>query len=1112
MAEETIKKIIDVHVEGTESLNDLIKQVDDLSKRLQELDKSSQEYKDILAILAKQQAKINASMRGQRQQSEALEGSYDALSRQMRDLRKEWKATNDEQKRSDLGKEINELNTQLKGMDATIGNFQRNVGNYEGALKSVFKSPKQQIKELRDELAQLTEGTEEYNQKLRELAQLTGDQARLNEQLKYSSADIGDVIGNVAGVAQGIAGGFSALQGLAALFGDDDHFGETIKNLTALIAIVQGLGALEGLQDKLKGLKDAWKGFRETAEGTSGVMSGAGDAMKAVSGNAQGTSGALNKVATSMDGVTTSVEQGTQAIMQQEAKLTGYKNRLMEAAAQYENYIKAHKRGSPATDSAEYKTAQENISLLGKEYERITIIILQLEERLTSLKKKMAEPGVDTKALNEQIKFYEKQISGAKQDRQNIVKENAERKKLNATTKQSISLMDKLNEKYNDWQGNLARSKANMEANGKAGGIMAAGVNLASLSLKGLKAAITATGIGALVVIMGELINLLFKGVDALKGWISGTDKWNKKADELADSLERVNSQVDDMDRATEFQTRVMEAQGKSYDEIYRQKRRNIEISLQEVQTAMDNSEAYQKFLSLSDKQKEKGKYEKVVEEAEKLKELQDKLLGQLRDLDADKAIHDIEERYRKEGEAAEEAGRKAQEAADKAAKATEEERKRIEDLRKELSKTAEDFGKMMESLSQSKENPYERLQREYQNRMRQADEAQEAETKTARLDLAQRLVSREDYEKRLSEISERYAKHRLQLAVDEADQYRKLLGQDVYSRAEKETKQSKDGFDLSEQTRKAQEEIERLRDEVENAKPISLWDILFKNDEPKFKDRLQQMKDSYDKTIEEMNDAHQRRLEQLRATMAEWQEVATSDDIDDETRAKAQEKVKETQNAINDEVTKNLRDNLDQRAAMLSEEEEMWRDHAQRIVDYNNDMVSSLTGMMGSLADIYEQDAENRADGDEKSQKVAKRSFRKAQALRVAEASINTINGAIGSYMQAVATYPSPYGQILGAATSAAALASGMAQIQKIKSQTFDGGSSLSGGGVTYQLPNIEKYEPSYSQNITGESDTDRLQRAVEQGMRGTNIVVRVSDINEAQKTVRVRDNESTW
>ena len=60
-------------------------------------------------------------------------------------------------------------------------------------------------------------------------------------------------------------------------------------------------------------------------------------------------------------------------------------------------------------------------------------------------------------------------------------------------------------------------------------------------------------------------------------------------------------------------------------------------------------------------------------------------------------------------------------------------------------------------------------------------------------------------------------------------------------------------------------------------------------------------------------------------------------------------------------------------------------------------------------IADLYETDEEN-----------AEKNANKIKALRIAAATVDTISGAIGAFMQASETIPPPYGQIVGALEAA--------------------------------------------------------------------------------------------
>lgn len=116
------------------SLGDAKKYIDRLKASLIDLDEDSEEYAKTVQQIDVVQEKLNKAMKATGTTAKNAEGSYNALSRQMSELKKAFKETNDEAEREALAKQIVKINGQLKNMDASIGNFQRNVGNYEGAF------------------------------------------------------------------------------------------------------------------------------------------------------------------------------------------------------------------------------------------------------------------------------------------------------------------------------------------------------------------------------------------------------------------------------------------------------------------------------------------------------------------------------------------------------------------------------------------------------------------------------------------------------------------------------------------------------------------------------------------------------------------------------------------------------------------------------------------------------------------------------------------------------------------------------------------------------------------------------------------------------------------
>lgn len=128
-----------VDVDGAKgNLKEYKEYIDNLKGSLLALDKGSKQYEENAKELKEAQEKLNEVMKLSKSKGDAVEGSYDNLSQTMSKLKKEWKATGDESKRAELGKQIAEINDKLKNMDASVGVFSRNVGNYQNAFEDAF--------------------------------------------------------------------------------------------------------------------------------------------------------------------------------------------------------------------------------------------------------------------------------------------------------------------------------------------------------------------------------------------------------------------------------------------------------------------------------------------------------------------------------------------------------------------------------------------------------------------------------------------------------------------------------------------------------------------------------------------------------------------------------------------------------------------------------------------------------------------------------------------------------------------------------------------------------------------------------------------------------------
>lgn len=161
--------------------------------------------------------------------------------------------------------------------------------------------------------------------------------------------------------------------------------------------------------------------------------------------------------------------------------------------------------------------------------------------------------------------------------------------------------------------------------------------------------------------------------------------------------------------------------------------------------------------------------------------------------------------------------------------------------------------------------------------------------------------------------------------------------------------------------------------------------------------------------------------------------------------------------------------------------------------------IASATSGILGSIADMYEEDEEN-----------SEKNAEKIKGLRIAAATIDTLSGAIGAYMQASETIPPPYGQIVGAISAAAVTAAGIAEIAKIKSTKVNGSS---GSAATPTSPAVASAptlttEVANVRSLTSASEEDRLnQMASDQ-----RVYILASDIEASQNQIKTQVAESSF
>lgn len=197
-------------------------------------------------------------------------------------------------------------------------------------------------------------------------------------------------------------------------------------------------------------------------------------------------------------------------------------------------------------------------------------------------------------------------------------------------------------------------------------------------------------------------------------------------------------------------------------------------------------------------------------------------------------------------------------------------------------------------------------------------------------------------------------------------------------------------------------------------------------------------------------------------------------------------------------ETTAELESYFDEQERLRQEDLKDAQEKAKAKVEAMYTVANATSSILGSIADMYEEDEES-----------SEKNANKIKGLRIASATIDTISGAIGAFMQAVQTIPPPLGAIVGGVQAAAVTAAGIAQISKLKATKVS--ASASGSNPTAPAVTsapVQTMDIKQVRSVTSASEEERLnQMASEQ-----RVYILQSDIEASQNAVRTQVAEASF
>ena len=280
MAENEIKRVITIESsESLNTLNNLNARIKELKGTMGDLDITTEEYRQVSEEVTQLENVKRNAIRGV---TAAVEGSYNAYSKELSILQKHRKTLNENtQEYRDMTKRVAELQQKLKDMDADVGVYSRNVGNYSSAFDGLQGSVDNAAKKL----PQLSSGfagfaaamVEDIPKIIAQLQAMTAAEegaAVANETMAVTGELAGMANTTVGATATTAAAGETAM-GVAAE-GAAVGVSTLVKACTSwnviLLAIITVLQIFaDDIQEWIKGLAEGVKGVGKMNDALSGL-------------------------------------------------------------------------------------------------------------------------------------------------------------------------------------------------------------------------------------------------------------------------------------------------------------------------------------------------------------------------------------------------------------------------------------------------------------------------------------------------------------------------------------------------------------------------------------------------------------------------------------------------------------------------------------------------------------------------------------------------------------------------------------------------------------------------------------------------------------------------
>lgn len=934
---------------------------------------------------------------------------------------------------------------------------------------------KKEINSLKDYLASLDKTSAEYTKTIERLNQYETQLNNVNKISQQNTQKLADQLANLSRIGSGLAGGFGALNGLIALLGKSgDDLSKVLVKLQGGIAVVQGIGGLEGLAQSLPIIKN-W--FDRLKDGVLDLFENLSPFNRRITESAQALNNldiqpikdlaGIGDISVSVSGGSKEVQQTTQALQQQQKTIVPVNEQWNKYTTELENAKSAVKEWNADFDSY--------LKVLKEHNKYTTEAVVDVE----SLEKQMREFATTGKGGDALAKTLEDLV----------LDEDALRKATKNLGLEYDAVADTF-ENVQDWikedANELKRLETQLNNTAKSGSKIK-GILKSVLGTAGWTILITA--IITAIYKLGEYISKIYKATKAQQEFNKAINKTT--ADLAGDSLAAFNELLTVYD------------QFENKEEFLKEYSEQIEktgLKINDVKDAEDafvnNTENYKKAIIA---RAQIDAYRQKI--SEETKALLDKQLSVEQKIDEQTAEYIAsvntsigrlggpvgeEKRESIRKSISEQAYKDLQKDVDRynhfmeqAFNATEELRKKwkpfwAKDKEKEGSGSSVTVDKDIEELNKFLKDSEKLFYTEKEYAIKTLDEQ-----------YIQMLALAEKYGVDATKIDEIFYKKREELF-------------DKYNKAEIEknkeaTKSKYDQFKEELARIRQLSDTSNLRQPQEQAyntrygqKFSRVFGAGFDRNEVFTYQSKEDIQKQYAETIKYNNDLYALTKQRIDAENKLLLDQLSNSKLTADQRLEIERTLRENEIALSDAAIKNELDN----AKAYDDVQAKKRQALQSTL-------SVASSVAASLASIAQTESQN----DKLSEEQRKKAFTTYKIAATTQAIMDTYAAANSSY-QAMASIPY-VGPFLGAAAAAAAIASGIANVVQIQRTQFSASSSVSAS--TVNPPDVTQPNIEYTRNLLGDREIDEVNKPIK-------VYVTERDITDAQNRVKVVTDNATF